>query len=115
MINIFKKRGQRNVIFRDWIVNPGRGFELIDNGDSIQYASDNTSIVIYLSVLEVEGRTLHADMEIFREPTIIEEADGWQLKGAKQGEGKVLICVVSFTSLDDEQWVRNYFGAIGTV
>jgi hypothetical protein len=112
MFNIFKKRYQKKVVFAGWKVNPGGDFELVDNGDSIQYVNDSGSIVIYLSVLEVQGRTLHADEPIFAEPKIVAEGELLHLKGAKMGEGKVLICAITFSSMDEAQWVKDYFDSI---
>ena len=49
---------RKKIDFRNWDVDPGSGFELINNQDSIQYVNEDASRVIYFSVLDVSGNDI---------------------------------------------------------
>lgn len=103
---------RKKVDFRNWDVDPGSGFELINNQDSIQYVNEDASRVIYFSVLHVSGNDIISNEVIPDEPKIIEDANGWQLKGIKKSMGQVLVCVISYKNQDDTKWARVFFDSI---
>jgi len=92
--------------------DPGSGFELINNQDSIQYVNEDASRVIYFSVLDVSGNDIISNAVIPDEPKVIEDANVWQLKGVKKSVGQVLICVISYRHQDDTKWAREFFDSI---
>jgi hypothetical protein len=112
MFNLFKKRNENRPGLKNWEMDPGPGFRFIDNGDSVQYVNEDASKVIYFSVLEIRGNSLITEDVLSEEPKIIEDANGWQLKGIKKEQGQILVCVISFKDKDDTIWVKEFFNSI---
>lgn len=108
MFNWLNRKKKPTVGFRNWQVE-APGFEVIDNGRSIQYINADGSRVVYLSVLEVGG---DQPITSLAPPIIVEEENGWNFKGTKIAGREVLVCVISFNEADDSAWARSFFDAI---
>jgi|GEM_PF-1627667 len=114
MFNLFKKRSEKGVGIKYWDRDPGPGFRVITNEDSIQYVNEDASKVIYFSVLIVQGNSHVAGDALHRErePEIVEDANGWQFKGMKAATGQVLVCVVTVKDQADLQWAKEFFSSV---
>ena len=107
MFNWFKRKKS---ILVNWDFEDIEGFKMIKNLDSIQFVNENSTKIIYFSVLYVDGGGI---LDSYAgKPTIIETENGWQLKGSKKGPNKILVCVISVSRKDDIEWARTFFESI---
>jgi len=105
MFNWLKKFHKKSFITTHWGVDDIDGFEKIINRDSTQYTNLDSNRVIYLSVLTVAGSDIFATKTYSAgEPTIIEDINGWQLKGFKKLENHILVCIISVKTQEDVEW-----------
>ena len=81
MFNWLKKKKKTKVSFPNWQVE-ANGFEMIDNEASIQYINADGTRVVYISVLLVGGDGPISSSTL-EPPTIVEDENGWNLKGTK--------------------------------
>jgi hypothetical protein len=112
MFNWFQKNNKSNSILTNWIIRDIEGFKKIINTDSIQYTNEDNSIVIYLSLLITSGGNSLVIDAITGEPKITEDSNGWQLKGAKTSNNKILVCVISVKNWNDIDWAKVFFESI---
>ena len=89
MFNWLRKTGNNSSRLKDWNINDIDGFKKIHNNDSIQYVNEDTSKVIYFSVLTITGGNVFQIGDDIG-TTIKEDADGWHLKGFKSIKTKYL-------------------------
>jgi|SRR5215217_263976 len=113
MFNWFKRKRKDSLILRLWNIDEVPGFEKIQNPDSVQYTNADSSRVIYFSVLTVSGKgpSLLPSFSA-QEPKITADANGWQLKGTKQSDKHLLVCVISVTQEEDVFWAKAFFESI---
>jgi hypothetical protein len=109
MFNWFKRKKS---FLQNWHFEDILGFEMIQNSDSIQYVNKDASKTIYFSVLNVSGSDVFSIDSFAGKPTIIENINGWQLKGAKKFKNQVLICVISVSKQNDVEWAKIFFDSI---
>ena len=114
MLSLFKRRDENKKGIKTWNIDPGPDFNMIRNKDSIQYVNEDGSRIIYFSVLKVDGDLLSTADALpgEREPMIIEDGNGWQLKGIKKAPGQVLVCVISFKHQGDTEWAKGFFSSV---
>ncbi len=96
----------------DWGIGDVAGFEFIRNDDSIQYFNEDSSKVIYFSLLKVDGPDTFSLGSHAGKPTILEDENGWQVKGTKKSQNQVLICLISVNKHEDIEWEKIFFNAI---
>ncbi|QJD97357.1 hypothetical protein HH214_16525 [Mucilaginibacter robiniae] len=111
MFNWFQKN-KRNLISANWDIGDIYGFKKIYNHDSLQYTNADVSKVIYFSVLKISGNNLFGTEAYAGDPTIIEDANGWLLKGSKMAKNQILVCVISVKKRDDVEWAKAFFDLI---
>lgn len=113
MLNWFKRVHKKSFITTHWGIDDIEGFEKINNHESTQYANLDSSRIIYLSVLTVSGsdvftiKTFTAD-----EPIVVEDTNGWQLKGFKKSNNHILVCIISLKNQEDVEWAKEFFQSI---
>jgi hypothetical protein len=112
MLSLFKKRDENQNGIENWNIDTSPGFKMIKNKDSIQYLNEDESRMIYFSVLKVDGDPLSTADALPEEPKIIEEDNGWQLKGIKKAPGQILVCVISFKRQGDTEWAKEFFSSV---
>lgn len=112
MFNWLKKNSIRKSILTNWNIEDISGFEKIYSPDSVQYTNNDGSRVIYFSVLTVSGNNLFATDAYTGDPSVIEDTNGWKLKGAKRSKNQILVCVISGENLDDIGWAKAFFDSI---
>ena len=110
MFNLFKRKKS---IVDSLDLSVLEGFKKIRNSDSLQYVNQDETKVVYLSVLKVTGSDVFSISSI--KPTVIEDANGWQLKAAKKLENELLVCVISVVRQDDIEWAKIVFDSIDLV
>jgi hypothetical protein len=110
MFNWLKRKKKTKVSFPNWQVQSD-GFDMIDNETSIQYVNADGTRVVYVSVLLVEGGGSISSSTL-GPPTIVEDENGWNLKGTKIAGREVLVCVISFKDAEDSAWARFFFDSI---
>lgn len=104
-------KGKKSTL-TNWDFEDLADFEIIQNRDSVQYASKDGTKVIYFSLLNVSGGDVFSIDLPGDKPTIIENAAGWQLKGMKKSGSQILVCVVSVSEKDDIEWAQTFFDSI---
>ncbi|RAJ05214.1 hypothetical protein LX64_02368 [Chitinophaga skermanii] len=82
----------------------------IYNDDSIQYVSEDESIIIFISIIKGAENTNHILTNT--PPSIAFSEDSWLLKGTKTGGQEILVCVISFSKESDTQMVKELFASI---
>ncbi|MCO5949407.1 hypothetical protein [Mucilaginibacter flavidus] len=112
MFNWFKRNSQGKSILANWNIEDIPGFEKIYNPDSVQYVNNDGSKVIYFSVLTVSGNDLFPIDAYTVDPSVIEDTNGWKLKGAKKSKNQILVCVISGVNPDDIGWAKAFFDSI---
>jgi hypothetical protein len=67
-----------------------------------------------LSLFKVDGDLLSTADALpgEREPMIIEDDKGRQLKGIKKTPGQVLVCMISFKHQGDTEWAKGFFSSV---
>lgn len=109
MFGLFKKKN----LLSNWKIPMDNSFDLIDNGDSMQFANVNKSRILYFSILSVTGKSsVLSETYKKMQPSMSNTENGWQLKGAKNESGEILICIFSFTDENDQQWAMDLFTSI---
>lgn len=113
MFNWLKRKYKSKSTLTNWGIEDIDGFERHQNVDSVQYTNADNSKVIYFSILTTSGgEFLTANAP---EPTIIEDDNGWQLKGMKTLESQILICVISVIKQEDLEWAKAFFSNVKPV
>lgn len=112
MFNWFKRNNQKKFILSGWDIDDVPGFEKIENTDSIQYVNEAGRKAIYLSMLTVSSVDISQIDAYVNKPTITEDANGWQLKGAKKSKNQILVCVISIRKQEDIEWAKQFFNSI---
>ena len=111
MFGFFKKK--KKALLSNWKIPIDTSFNLIDNGDSMQFVNGNEARILYFSTLSVTGKpSLLSETYKQMQPSISKTENGWQLKGAKNQDREILICVFLFTDDNDRQWAIDLFDNI---
>ncbi len=111
MFNWLRKTDKNNSRLKGWNINDIDGFKRIHNNDSIQYVNEDTSKVIYFSVLTISGGNVFQIGDNIG-TTIKEDADGWHLKGFKKHKNKVLVCVITVKEKNDITLATDFINSI---
>lgn len=114
MFKWLKKNDGKNLILTNWDIGYTQGFKKIQNPDSVQYVNEDDTKVIYFSLLTVSGNSFVTDI-YSKEPKVVEDANGWQLKSTKKFKDQILVCVVSVANQDDIEWARTFFDSIKAI
>ncbi len=113
MFNFFKSKKKTCDLLQGWHIPIDTSYKRINNSDSVQFMNANESRILYFSPLAVTGNQLFsaetfAKMKI----SVIKTESGWQLKGVKHADNKVLVCVFTYTNDADEIWMKTLFDNI---
>ena len=113
MLDFFKKLINGKDPYQNWHIPVGTSYKRIDNGDSIQFVSTDQSQVLYFSILKLSGPGPLKDTVLEKKaPALNRTENGWELKGFKQADNKMLICLFSFTKEDDAAGMEQLFNSI---
>ncbi len=109
MFNWLKRKKS---IYNNWDFGDIADFDMIENPDSRQFVNKDGTRVIYVSALHVSGGDTFLTDSFAGKPTIVKNADSWQLKGAKKSKNQILVCVISVSKQDDIEWANIFFDSI---
>lgn len=112
MFNWFKRKKDG---LDNWSFEGIEDFKMIRNSDSIQYVNSDSTRFIYFSVLTVSGGNVFPIDSYIDKQTVIQNGHRWDLKGAKNINNQILICVISVTRQDDIEWAKMFFDSIKPV
>jgi hypothetical protein len=113
MLNFFRKRQGDKSPFQNWQIPVDASYQLVNNGNSIQFVNADESRILYFSLLTVAGNSLlPGDILTKMSPSVTSYDNGWQFKGARQGGNEVLVCVFTFTNESDEGRMKELFANI---
>jgi hypothetical protein len=110
MLSFFKKKQSNKRPFQNWQIPVDTSYQMINNGDSIQFVNADGSRILYFSLLTVEGNSLLTGEILAKmSPSVTRSDNGWQFKGARQGGNEVLVCAFTFMNESDEVSVKELF------
>ena len=113
MLDFFKKRKGNNLPFRNWQIPVDASYQLINNGDSIQFVNADQSHILYFSVLTFTGKSLLPGEISTKVPPKLTHSDAdWQFKGTRQEGNELLVCVFTFTNESDDVLMQELFANI---
>jgi len=113
MLSFFRNRKKKEYLLQNWHIPVEASYELIDNGDSIQYVNEDESRILYFSKLSIDGnKALSSELFAQTTPSIKFSENGWECKGTKQGGNEILVCVFSFTNEEDKEYMNDLFTSI---
>jgi len=113
MFNFLKKHKREKSLLQNWQISVDDSYRFINNGDSIQFVNADETRILYFSILTITGKPLLTGELLSRAPvTVAPKGNGWQLKGTKQGDSEILVCVFDFASESDAVWAKGVFNAI---
>jgi len=115
-----------------WTLLVGPGFEVRDNGDSVQAVAGDR--IVYLSSLRIGApgaavpaariralvaarlgpgeRLSHVGPSVQGDAEIRSKGDAWQLTGSMCADGTVATCVIDFRASSDRSWAISVWQSL---